>query len=122
MSKLANRIIITTIILIMILFTGYIFITRVSFSMPVNSDELIVNYSENREEIQIYIGKEKFVITNLVVSEEDNKVVMEVKGIYFPNATGKSGVAKDKISIKEKDKIVVKSIFGEKEIYTLEKM
>lgn len=120
MSKLANRIIIATIILIMILFAGYIFTTRVSFSMPVSSDELIVNYSENKEEIQIYIGKEKCVIRNLVVSEEDNKVIIELKGNYFPNATGKEGVAKDKISIKDKDKIVVKSILGEKEIYTLE--
>lgn len=122
MNKLANRIIIATIILIMILFAGYIFTTRVSFSMPVSSDELIVNYSENKEEIQIYIGKEKCVIRNLVVSEEDNKVIIELKGNYFPNSTGKEGVAKDKISIKDKDKIVVKSILGEKEIYTLEQM
>ena len=124
MSKLVNRIIMAIIILIMILFVGYIFVTRVSFSMPVSSDELIVNYSENKEEIQIYIGKEKCIIRNLIVSEEDNKVVIELQGNYFPNSTGeaKSGVAKDKISIKEKDKIVVKSIFGENEIYTLEQM
>lgn len=120
MSKLANRIIITIIILIMILFVGYIFINHVSFSMPISSDELIVNYSENKEEIQIYVGKEKCIITNFIVSEKDNKIVLESKGKYFANSAGKEGVAKDKISIKGKDKIVVKSIFGENDIYTLE--
>ncbi len=120
MSKLANRIIIAVIILIMVLFLGYFFITRVTLSFPINNEELIVNYSENKDEIQIYIGKEKCIIKDLIVSEEDNKVVIELKGTYFPNSTGKEGVAKDKISIKGKDKIVVKSIFGENEIYTLE--
>lgn len=119
MNKLANRIIIAIIVLIMILFLGYLLITRVTLSLPVNKDELIVNYSENKEEIQIYIGKEKCIIRNLIVSEEENKIVIELKGTYFPNSAGE-GVAKDKISIKGKDKIVVKSILGQKEIYHLE--
>lgn len=120
MNKLANRIIIAIIVLIMILFLGYLLITRVTLSLPVNKDELIVNYSENKEEIQIYIGKEKCIIRNLIVSEEENKIVIELKGTYYPNSAGYEGVAKDKISIKGKDKIVVKSILGQKEIYHLE--
>ncbi len=119
MSKLANRMIIVMILVIMISFIGYIIISNVSFLLPISSNELIVNYSEDGEEIQIYIGKEKSIITNLIISEEENKIVLMLEGKYFPNSTGKEGVAKDKISIKGKDRIVARSIFGEKEIYAL---
>ena len=118
MSELANKIIVGMIILIMILFACYMFIIKVNLSVPVSSEELTVNYTGN-EEIQIYIGKEKCVITNLIVSEDEDSILIELKGRYNPNSGGTFGTAKDKISIAGKDKIVCKSIFGKKEIYSL---
>ena len=47
MSKLANRMIIVMILVIMISFIGYIIISNVSFLLPISSNELIVNYSED---------------------------------------------------------------------------
>ena len=116
-NKIARILIIISIIILGI----YFFITNVSISVPVNDDEVTIEYSKENEEMSIYVEKKNWVITDCRISEKNNSIIVQVKAkYYFSKKEFVFGAKQDGVSTSGKENVILKSIARKKEIYKFE--